>query len=326
MTTISAVSMSHAGRTSIINEDSFLSGGYLPDSFSLETSHQALHEYSYSLASKQTTFFAVFAGLGEPKRARIAAQIAAEELGQEVPRMLLLPAKDVAALADRYAGRVQNKLAFAAQNDATLTDMGSMFAGIAMRGNQAVVINIGGCRAYRYRVGQLRLLSADDDKRYIGMPQTAGKIACTASEALTLRENDRFLICSPGLSDLVAEHELQKCIEIADLHEAARQLMALAVDRGGRKSITATVIAWSENEQDVHGDSPTDLDNVGPAHDKINHSGQTLNRDLKQPKSKPELPGVDKRDVWAQFPVWVGYFGLALGILLIALIIYFVSR
>ena len=52
----------------------------------------------------------------------------------------------------------------------------------------------------------------------------------------------RFLLCSDGLSDMVASEKIVAAMAIADLDEAADRLMSNALDMGGRDNISLILI------------------------------------------------------------------------------------
>ena len=57
-----------------------------------------------------------------------------------------------------------------------------------------------------------------------------------------LKEGDRYLICSDGLTDMVAEADITAILRDADdTEEAANKLVDLALANGGRDNITVIV-------------------------------------------------------------------------------------
>ena len=326
MSHLDAVTNSHPGRATLINENCFLTGGFVPDSFSMETSSTSI-EHKMTDSTRQTVCFAVFAGRGGKMAAKVAARIAADELAVEVSRLLLLPLKDVEQLMQRYAARVHEQILSSSNLEKSLTGMGAAFACICIRGDQAVVLNFGRCHVYQYRVGHLKKLTADQPlENYFGQIDRRVKISFTASIAFPVRENDRFLICSPGLADHVDEAKMRDCLEAPDLSQSARQLIALALERANSESITATIVSWSAKDPEPGPATDlTDLDKFGPAHEKIIHTEHELSKNLKQPKDKINLPPTNKAEFWKHFPIWVGYLGLALAAVL-AVLIWYLSR
>ena len=57
-----------------------------------------------------------------------------------------------------------------------------------------------------------------------------------------LEDGDRLLLCTDGLTDLVADDEVARILgEHADPNAACRALVDLALDRGGGDNVTAVV-------------------------------------------------------------------------------------
>lgn len=59
-----------------------------------------------------------------------------------------------------------------------------------------------------------------------------------------LRNGDRILLCSDGLTDLVDDEELPPILEASDLAAVSRRLVDLANERGGHDNITCVVAVW----------------------------------------------------------------------------------
>lgn len=56
------------------------------------------------------------------------------------------------------------------------------------------------------------------------------------------KPNDRYLICSDGLTDMVNESEIEKVLSRGLLGEATQQLMNMALNNGGKDNITMICI------------------------------------------------------------------------------------
>jgi protein phosphatase len=61
----------------------------------------------------------------------------------------------------------------------------------------------------------------------------------------SVREGDRFILCSDGLHDLVENHEIEKAIIAYEPHAACEMLVDLAKERGGHDNITVAIV-WLE--------------------------------------------------------------------------------
>ena len=67
-----------------------------------------------------------------------------------------------------------------------------------------------------------------------------------------LRPGDRYLLCSDGLSPVVADLAIREVLAAAaDAVTAARQLVALAEEAGGPDNISVIVADAEETDEDV---------------------------------------------------------------------------
>jgi protein phosphatase len=57
-----------------------------------------------------------------------------------------------------------------------------------------------------------------------------------------VREGDRFLLCSDGLSDLVGDDEIKEVVLAGDSHSSGENLIALAKARGGHDNVTVGIL------------------------------------------------------------------------------------
>lgn len=66
----------------------------------------------------------------------------------------------------------------------------------------------------------------------------------------TLKQGDRILLCSDGLSDLVEDHELPDLLDPDDVEVVTQRLIDLANERGGHDNITCIVARWQGPDHD----------------------------------------------------------------------------
>ena len=151
----------------------------------------------------------------------------------------------------------------AARRDARLHGMGTTAVALLFgAAGSAWVAHVGDSRAYRLREGNLEQLTADHS--FVAELQRRGLIDAdqaavhprrnqllrsmgieAAVEAdlqpLELAPGDRFLLCSDGLSGVVQDGEIARCLGTESPADAARSLVALANERGGPDNITVQV-------------------------------------------------------------------------------------
>ncbi len=325
MPTMNAYSISHAGPASFINEDCFLSSGYVPDSYAMELQSQLSQTHQTSVSSKQTLCFAVFSGSGKPETARVCAQFAADELKDEITRLLPLPVENVPSLFERYLHRVQRRLAVAAEHDLTLSDLGASISCLVMRNAKANIMAIGSCSAYLYRIGQLKKLAPSHHGQPVLPSRAPATVELFSTGPIDVRENDRFLLCTPGVVEKLGEDALSHFLEIDEAGGAAQQIVSQALERGAGRSATCAVIDWSVQEpRREWGKSLEEMEKTVPVMEHIEHKPKKLKVKLDLPEKEVKI-GKERLNIWEHFPIWVGYFGLGL-LVAVAVLLYFLLR
>ncbi len=143
---------------------------------------------------------------------------------------------------------------------------GTTLAMVYLNGNIVHVANIGDSRVYVRRLGQLRQVSTDqsavyrmmlagkltkeqmrkhvDSNKidcYIGIPEERISKDFVQHNAFMLCRNDRLLICSDGLSDLLPEDEINRLLSSGSPSDAAAALVAAALEMGGKDNTTVVI-------------------------------------------------------------------------------------
>ena len=148
------------------------------------------------------------------------------------------------------------------------TRIGTTFAGLWLRVNQAGVLNLGDSRVYRLHCGKMEQLSRDHTQTQqlldmgIVTPEQAaahpGRHQLTQHLGIFPEEliiqpydtgsfpveiGDQFLLCSDGLTDMLSEPELYRVLS-SDFQatEKADRMYQAAVERGGKDNITVILV------------------------------------------------------------------------------------
>jgi len=187
-----------------------------------------------------------------------------------------------------WKGRFQHRLStanemirnYASQND--LGTIGSTVAGISAVGDKICCVWSGDSRVYRFRDGQLQMLSRDHtevqellDNGSISLAQAENwprKNVITKAIGVSpnieydcvvemLADQDRFLICSDGLTEYFSDGELQVAFSGSetDLSPMCNTLVNAAMNRGGKDNISVVLIRAkidSVSETEVSGIYP----------------------------------------------------------------------
>ena len=195
--------------------------------------------------------FAVADGLGGHAAGELASAAVIESVrshdAEADPAVLLQVLGQAVAEANRAVAR-------SVAEDPARLGMGTTLTAALCSGNQAGLVHIGDSRAFRLRNGQLRQITED---HVMGkLVSNAGDLAPVMTRYLDgrpdrspdlgyreLRPGDRYLLCSDGLSPIVADSALGEVLaSAAGPGEAVRQLVALAEDAGGPDNISVIVI------------------------------------------------------------------------------------
>ncbi|MCD9588226.1 MULTISPECIES: MerR family transcriptional regulator [Streptomyces] len=205
---------------------------------------------------------AVADGFGGGRHAGEAAIEALKPLDAGVPGGELLSALEEAA------HRARESVSALAASDPTLRDVGTTLTAMVWSGSRLGLVHIGDSRAYLLRDGELFQITHDhtvvqsliDEGRITpeeaaSHPQRAlllramgGGSAFEPDFALRdARAEDRYLLCSDGLTGVVPTGEIRRVLASEDdPGRAVRELVALANRAGGPDNVTCVVAHVAE--------------------------------------------------------------------------------
>jgi serine/threonine protein phosphatase PrpC len=205
--------------------------------------------------------FAVADGMGGHKAGEVASRLAIETLHEQ----FTAAGTDVLVTAVQEANRA---LVDRSADDAELTGMGTTMCAMALvdaEGRDAIaVVNVGDSRLYLLSEGELTQVT--EDHSLVATLERQGRLS-RAEAAVHPQRNiltralgidasvmvdswevlpvvgDRYLICSDGLFNEVDDNRLAATLRrLADPTEAAKELVRLANEAGGRDNITCVVV------------------------------------------------------------------------------------
>jgi PPM family protein phosphatase len=214
-------------------------------------------------------------------------------------------ARDLLNRMSAYFREIDRRLTKKSDADRRLFGMGTTMTLVYSVGVHLFLIHVGDSRAYLYRRGHLQQLTHDhtvaqaladagqikqEDVRkhvkrntltnYLGGHQ--GKVNADV-RWLRLDDGDRILVCSDGLSDMVDDPAIAKCLAVhEDSDQAALELTQLALDHGGKDNITVVVADYS---------IPNPLAGRPPEAETTEHIGQpVLDSTSEYPMLTDEFP------------------------------------
>src|SRR5215210_2716126 len=199
--------------------------------------------------------FAVADGMGGARAGEVASRMAVEAFA-EAPGEGAEPEAQLVAIA-RAANRRIYELA---RSDDAYAGMGTTLTAVMVSGHEVTVGHVGDSRLYRLRDGGLERLT--DDHSLVEEYVRAGRLAPEEAESHPQKsiitralgveadvevdtltcdasDGDVYLICSDGLTGMVAEDDVAAILRGREsLQQAARALVDAANQAGGRDNIT----------------------------------------------------------------------------------------
>lgn len=151
-----------------------------------------------------------------------------------------------------------------------LKNIGSTAAGLALTATgQLLIFNVGDARVYRIREGTILRLSQDQSllEARIGLGMTREEAAQATNNSLVTaylgqpkainpelrpeaaQPGDIYVICSDGLWNLVRDDEILKIVAKAPAAVAVKELIRLALKRGGHDNVTTCVVRLGKPPQ-----------------------------------------------------------------------------
>ncbi len=140
--------------------------------------------------------------------------------------------------------------------------MGATLTAVFVRGSEAFIAEVGDSRAYLLRGPRLRQITRDQSlvqlmvdhgvlspeeardspsKNVILQAVGLSTDVRVAIARLALRQGDRFLLCSDGVSNAISDDELRELLSGSKPHDACKAMIELANERGGDDNQTAIV-------------------------------------------------------------------------------------
>jgi type VI secretion system protein ImpM len=196
-------------------------------------------------------FWLLADGMGGHQSGGFASQLVAQcAMGVDL-------AGDLTMMADACAQALQTVNAQLRRRAAAEPgfDAGTTVVALCLRDEAGIVIWAGDSRLYRLRDRELTQLTRDhtvandpaavhtaDDAHVITRAVGGTPVLELDQLRFEVREGDRFLLCSDGLYGDLAAEEIAARLAASDCEAAARELVALALQRGGVDNITGVVV------------------------------------------------------------------------------------
>lgn len=207
-------------------------------------------------------------GIGGRAAGEVASRTALSALVDfiiQTPDWIMRPdeerASEVLRRMEERFGQLTDALTKHAQSEPNLYGMGTTLTLAASLGSDLVITHVGASRAYLFRKGHLLRLTSDqtiaqlladsgvirpeDVARHHARRVLTGSITADGEKAevelhhLKLMDGDRLLLCSDGLTEMVADAEISSVLEKQmSAADACKALVNLALEAGGKDNVT----------------------------------------------------------------------------------------
>ncbi len=265
------VAQTHAGRKGKLNEDRF-----------------AVSAYKLNGRKETPVLLAVLSdGIGGHRAGEVAAEMAVNHISQVVAAG---DGRDPAHLLHQAVLKASRAIYHQAQTNSEQYGMGATCAVAMMVGSRLFTASVGDSRIYLIREGKIVQVTTDHTwiqealesglikheqikghpnahviRRYLGSPvppEVDFRLRITGIEndddaidnqGTYLNPNDRIVLCSDGLSDVVTSEEIAAMYAAKPQGEATQALIDLANARGGPDNITIISFALPEGKPERPG-------------------------------------------------------------------------
>ena len=223
------------------------------------------NEDSY-FVSEPDGLFLIADGMGGHVAGEIASEMAVRQVCDRViPQLGKMKSNgDIGCTLADAAHAANTFIVQATARNPSWQGMGTTLTILLVQSDVAYLTHVGDSRLYRFRSGQLTQLSEDhtlvEDQLRRGLITAAEAKSSNMRNILlqavgiapdleifqkqfSFAENDLFLLCSDGLTDMLTDKKIAAyCESETDITQLCDQLVAGAKDAGGKDNITVVLV------------------------------------------------------------------------------------
>lgn len=210
-------------------------------------------------------------GMGGHLGGDVASNMAVSQIGHDFKQTTLQERKTLQDWLQTELTAENDRIIDASNRFPDLDGMGTTFVALMVWGSHYLLTNIGDSRGYLYREGNLKQVT--EDHSLVNELVKYGKISSAEAEhhpqknviTRTLgvskdvqpdfysgdwQDDDLFLLCSDGLTNMVDDHLIKEIISTSvSLKERAQRLIVQANANGGLDNISALLVQVATPEK-----------------------------------------------------------------------------
>ena len=214
------------------------------------------NEDAFKISDKENIYL-LADGMGGHLGGEFASSMAVQDLEK-----LLIDVKNKTEIKEAIE-EVNRKIYQKSLEDENLSGMGTTLSMVKILEDHLYFANIGDSRIYRLKDGSLTQLTIDDS--YVNYLLEVGAITSDQAkdhpkknvllkalgttedievfvQEIQWQEDDLYLLCSDGLTNMLDEEEIQEILSSHEAKEAVDILIDRALGRGGKDNITVIIL------------------------------------------------------------------------------------
>lgn len=259
--------------------------------------------------------FAVADGMGGAQAGEVASRLTAAAFREFHEADRLPPDERLPAIIQEANRRIYER----ARADSDVSGMGTTVTAALLTGGRVTLGHVGDSRAYRIRNGELEQLT--EDHSLVGDLMRSGRLTPEEADAHPQRSvitralgtdpevdvdtltveaepGDLFLLCSDGLTTMVADEDILGILDAAPtLDDAARTLVKAANTGGGEDNVTIVLFR-------VEGDEPGEETLVAPGTLVADGDGQVDGDELEDTLTNLKPVTAEETEAAGPAPAW----------------------
>ena len=221
-------------------------------------------EQSFTLSGDARFITLVADGMGGTNGGEFASELALQYFDQFLSRVPEgYGEAEFRDLINRWAKQTHQGIVSRGVDKPEYSDMGTTLTGLFGYGGRIYLINIGDSRTYRYRSGILKQMSRDHSmqEKYhdyslpsnmiyncLGGGSPVEEVFADLTDITDqVMDDDRYIVCSDGLSDMVADDDIEAIINRTlstktTSTDTVRELVEAAKKAGGKDNISILLV------------------------------------------------------------------------------------